>query len=80
MTRRPSRREHLTDSEIESIVLAAVPLRAAILKCFISLEPFNENYSLLNNHVDQLDATLEKITGRKIDYRGNNLGLLPRRS
>lgn len=33
MSRRPSRREHLTDSEIEAIILAAVPLRKAIQRC-----------------------------------------------
>lgn len=77
MSRRPSRSEHLTDSEIEAIVLAAVPLRNAIQKCFITLMPFNETYSLLDEHVSRLDAVLQKITGQSIDYRGRNLGLLP---
>ncbi|QOF70740.1 hypothetical protein IG197_23560 [Aminobacter sp. SR38] len=77
MSRGPSRSEHLTDSEIEAIVLAAIPLRRAVQRCFISLKPFNETYSLLNDHVNSLDAVLEKITGRSIDYRGRDLGLLP---
>lgn len=79
MTRRPTRSEHLTGSQIEAIVLAAIPLREAIQRCFIALKPFNETYSLLNDHVDGLDAVLEKITGQKIDYRGRDLGLLPKR-
>lgn len=77
MSRRPSRREHLTDSEIDAIILAAVPLRKAIQRCFITLKPFNETYSLLDEHVSRLDAVFQKITGRSIDYRGPDLGLLP---
>ncbi|GAA2849544.1 hypothetical protein EDC40_101275 [Aminobacter aminovorans] len=76
---RSKRAEKLTESEIEAIVLAAIPLRKAIQQCFISLRPFNETYSLLNDHVNSLDAVLGKITGRSIDYRGRDLGLLPRR-
>lgn len=75
---RPSRNEKLIESEIEAIVLAAIPLRKAIQQCFVSLKPFNETYSLLHDHVNSLDAVLEKITGRTIDYRGRDLGLLPR--
>lgn len=77
MPRRPIQREKLTDSEIEVIVLAAIQLRQAMLKCNVHLKPFNEIYSLLHDHVKHLDATLEKITGRSIDYRGHDLGLLP---
>lgn len=77
MARRPVRREHLTESEVEAIVLAAIQLRQAILKCNVHLKPFNETYSLLHDLTKRLDATLEKITGRSIDYRGRDLGLLP---
>lgn len=76
MARRPARRENLTEGEIQAIVLAALDLRKAILKCNIHLKPFNETYSLLNDHLQHLDATLEKITGRSIDYRASDLGLL----
>lgn len=75
---RPSRSEKLTDSEIEAVVLAAIPLRAAIQKCFISLKPYNETYTLLHDHICRLDTMLESITRRKIDYRGRDLGLLPK--
>lgn len=77
---RSKRVEKLTESEIEAIVLAAIPLRNAIQQCFISLKPFSETYSLLDEHVINLDAVLEKITGRTIDYRGRDLGLLPARA
>ncbi|WP_395451107.1 hypothetical protein ACHMW7_15745 [Aminobacter sp. UC22_36] len=60
-------------------MLAAIPLRQAMLKCFITLKPFNETYSLLDEHVSRLDAVLQKITGKTIEYRGRDLGLLPRR-
>lgn len=79
MSRRHHRNDRLTESEIEAIVLAAIPLRMAIQKCFISLKPFNETYSLLHHHVAGLDAVLEKITGRSLDYRSRDLGLVPRR-
>ena len=80
MTRRPTTRERLSEGEVETIVLTAIPLRKAIQQCFVSLKPFNENYSLLHEECERLDAMLEKITGRTIDYRGRDLGLLPART
>lgn len=79
MSRRHSRNEKLTESEIEAIVRAAIALRKAIQQGFISLKPSNETYSLLSDHVAGLDAVLEKITGRSLDYRSGDLGLLPLR-
>jgi hypothetical protein len=79
MPRRPTRSEKLTESEIEAIVLAAIPFRKAVQQCFIGLKPFNETCSLLHDHVNRLDAVLGKITGETIDHRGKDLGLLPRR-
>lgn len=76
---RSKRAEKLTEIEIEAIVLAAIPMRKEIQQCFISLKPLNETYSLLNDHVNSMDAVLEKITGRTIDYRRHDLGLLLRR-
>lgn len=78
MARRPARREHLTEVEIEAIVVAAIQLRQAMLKCNVHLKPFNDTYAPLNDHVKHLDAMLEKITGRSIDYRASDLGLLVR--
>lgn len=76
---RKSRSEELTPSQIEAIVLAAIPLRKAFIAGFIDLVPFGEVYSLLHEQMEDLDAMLEKMTGRKIDNRSLDLGLLPRR-
>lgn len=74
-----SRSEKLTPAQVEAIVLAAVPLRAAMIQGCTSLKPFGEVYSVLHEQMVSLDAMLEKVTGRKIDYRGRDLGLLPPR-
>lgn len=77
MARRRARREHLTNDEIETIVLAAIALRNAMGSCSVHLRPFNETYTLFHDQSMRLDAMMEKITGRTIDYRGRDLGLLP---
>jgi hypothetical protein len=76
MTRRHARRPRLTDQDAADLLRRTIDLRAGLIAAQMRLDPHGAQYRSIDASLDALHALLEGLSGRPIDFRRADLGLL----
>jgi hypothetical protein len=76
----PHRKQYhpaMTSAEIERVIRSGLEYRKALLDGTKDLRPFNDPmYALLHDAMDSVGRTLETVSGRTMDPRAPDMGLL----
>lgn len=74
------RRKHYLDTmnpaDTELVIRAGLQFRKSLLAGKQDLKPFNDQYRVLDDAMQAVERTLETVSGKLIDYRAQDLGLL----
>ncbi len=79
MTRRHARRTCLPDEDTADLLRRVIALRAGLIAAQIRLDPHGAQYRCIDASLDALHALLEGLSGRPLDFRRPDLGLLGER-
>lgn len=68
--------ETMRQADSELVIRAGLQFRRALLAGKQDLKPFNEQYRVLDDAMQSVDRTLESVSGKQIDHRAQDFGLL----